>query len=270
MSIHEPARRLLLTAALIAAIAVFGACSKSSEKPPEATSSTESTGTSAPASAPAAAWYESTDIVGIKLGMGAEEAVQHLADEGWERMKEQRKIANVPGIEPIEYPGLYHYQRLVERDGHWDHEVLGLHFLAPVPGESAPIYIVTFDRQTHAKPDFRNRITDAAIVTPEYTTSMLAAIKSKYGEPNQLDEGACTSRGGVVESIPIYELHYYPEARAYGGAGLQVKIGETCRQSFSVRMEDANFSRSVRNRFDAFAKEQLEKASAAGTGKVDF
>jgi hypothetical protein len=203
--------------------------------------------------------------------MGEGEADRKLTDDGWKQTTERRKIANVPGVEPIDFPENRNYERLVERDGGWDHEFLGLHFLAPLPGEEAPLYILMFDRKSLPGPTFRNRITEAKIVTTDYATSMLAATRTKYGEPASLDEGACTSRGGsVVESIPTYEIHYFMEARAYNGGGLQVKIGNACKQSFEIRMEDATFARNTRNRFDAFAKAQLEKAATESTRPVDF
>jgi hypothetical protein len=108
-------------------------------------------------------------------------------------------------------------------------------------------------------------------VTPEYSNSMLALVKKKYGEPDAVHEGACTSRGGtVVESIPIYEVHYFTNVRSYGDAALVIKIADTCRQRLDMRMEDGDWARWMRQRFTDFSKEQLDKVSASSDREVDF
>jgi len=212
------------------------------------------------------------DVVGVRIGMSESAVRTHLESEGWELKTHRTKIANIPGMDPLEYPDVLVYERRTPKDDYEDFEVIGVHFLAPVPPEEARIYIMTFDRRSVPIGTPANRsINNALTVTPEYSNSMLALVKKKYGEPDAVHEGACETRGGtVVESIPTYEVHYFTNVRAYGDAALVIKIGDACRQRLDMRMEDGDWARWMRKRFADFSQEQLDKVSASSDREVDF
>ena len=212
------------------------------------------------------------DVAGIKLGMTESEVRKKLKGEGWKIITDRKRVENIPGGDAIEYSETLHFKRERQDGAEYLYEVLGATFL-PLPKGDARVRYVTFERMCHDKPtDGRNPRTDAKTVTSDFSTSTLALMKKKYGEPFRVNEGACTARGGgTTTSIPIYEVDYYPDVRVYQGTGgLQVKIADTCRQSFSIRIEDTDYAKHLRNEFSAFVKKRQDKASSSTNGEVDF
>ena len=214
------------------------------------------------------------DVVNIKLGMSDSAIKKKLAADGWELKDERKKQENVAGLDPIIYPERLYFGRMVERDGIYDYETLSAFFsAAPLPGKEPLVTGLMFDRRSLDQPtDERLRVNRTMGITAEYVTSMLAVAKKKYGEPHRVDEGACTGRSGTTQiSIPFYEVVYHPETRNYNNSGgLIVKIGDACRQNFSVSIGDGDFARDLREQFTEFAKKQLEKSSANTKRAVDF
>jgi len=213
------------------------------------------------------------EVVGIKLGMKESDVRKKLEKDGWKLQTDRKRVENVAGVDPIEFSEVLHYTRETQMEGEFVNETASAHFLAPVPKNEPQAYIIMFNRITSAqKPRNQNSIASAKQVTSEYSTSMLALAKKKYGKPHEVVENACTTRGGgPISSIPIYEANYYPDVRSYmRTGGMQIKIADGCRQQFAVRIEDSDYAKYLRNKFSEYAQKMQSKTSSSTNRKVDF
>ncbi|MCA9405169.1 MAG: hypothetical protein KC684_01415 [Candidatus Omnitrophica bacterium] len=212
------------------------------------------------------------DVIGLKLGMTESQVRKILEADGWTNIKDQKRRENIPGEQPYEYTETLNYTREKQENGEYVYEVAGIHFVPEVKGEGLA-RIITFDRMLHERPAVnQNYRAGGKQVTADYSTSTLALMKKKYGEPYKVLDNVCRSYGGTTNtSIPIYELNYYPNVRSYTRAGgMQIKISDTCQQTFSIRIEDQDFATYIQNEFNDYVQKKLGSATATTNKKVDF
>ncbi|MCA9399181.1 MAG: hypothetical protein KC618_05500 [Candidatus Omnitrophica bacterium] len=212
------------------------------------------------------------DVIGLKLGMTESQVRKIMEADGWVNIKDQKRLENIPGENPYEYAETLHYTRERQENGEYVYEVAGIHFVPKVKGEGLA-RIITFDRMIHERPAVnQNYRAGGKQVTSEFSTSTLALMKKKYGEPYKVLDSACRSYGGTTNvNIPIYELNYYPNVRSYTRAGgMQIKISDTCQQTFSIRIEDQDFATYIQKEFNDYVQKKLGSATANTNKKIDF
>ncbi len=213
------------------------------------------------------------DVVGIRPAMGASEVVKQLTKDGWQQQDQRLTLVELPGLASYEAPEMQVWLREGQEGDAWKSEILAVHYSPALPKQDAQVYLLIFDRRFSDQAyNIQNRIALSRGITADFSIATLAALKSKYGEPPKFDESACVSRGAGSQpqkSIPIYEINY-PMGSANPKA-LNAKVGQDCRQSLAIRIEDSMLARTQRQKLEELRAAKTAEATKAKPGaKTDF